>query len=346
VLTSGRLRSATVAMGDMPRTASAPSGMSEPNKRIVVTGGCGYVGARLSGDLVRRGHLVTVIDDLSNGRLTNLGLEAGKVDLCVADVRDEAAVTRCLAARRPDAVVHLAALHFIPACEAEPRRTIETNVIGTYRLLRACRAVSSITSVVLASTAAVYRPSDARHREDDELGPTDTSGATKLRMERLGNAFHRETDVPLAVARLFNVFGRGETNPHLIPTIIEQARRGGRLRLGNLSTFRDYIHVSDVAEALLRLAHAAPREQYLVCNVGREVEVDGYTVVETIGRLLGRELKIDEDSARTRLNDRPHSCSNCSRAREVLGWSARTSFETGLRAALEEPAKVPSPLSG
>jgi nucleoside-diphosphate-sugar epimerase len=75
--------------------------------------------------------------------------------------------------------------------------------------------------------------------------------------------------------------------------------------------------------------------------VGREVEVNGYSVVETIGRLLGRELKIDEDPGRTRRDDRLHSCSDCSRAREVLGWSARTSFETGLRAALEEPAKVP-----
>lgn len=315
--------------------------MSEPSNRIAVTGGCGYVGARLSRDLVRRGHLVTVIDDLSGGRLANLGSEATEVDLCVADVRDESAVTQCLMARRPDAVVHLAALHFIPACEADPRRTIETNVSGTYGLLRACRVVSSITSVVLASTAAVYRPSYARHHEDDELGPTDIYGATKLRMEGLGNAFHCETDVPLAVARLFNVFGPGETNPHLIPTIIEQARRGGRLRLGNLSTCRDYIHVSDAAEALLRLACAAPREQHLVCNIGREVEVDGYTVVETIGRLLGRELEIDEDPARTRLNDRPHSCSDCSRAREALGWSAHTSFESGLRAALEEPANAP-----
>ena len=117
--------------------------MSEPSNRIVVTGGCGYVGARLTRDLVRRGHRVTVIDDLSAGRSTSLGPEVGEVDLCVADLRDESAVTRCLAARRPDAVLHLAALHFIPTCEADPARTIETNVHGTYRLLRACRAVPS-----------------------------------------------------------------------------------------------------------------------------------------------------------------------------------------------------------
>jgi UDP-glucose 4-epimerase len=312
--------------------------------RAVVTGGCGFVGAELSRALVRAGHAVTVIDDLSCGRRVNLGPEADEVELCQADLRDEFAVGRCLARSRPDAVVHLAALHFIPACEADPRRTIDTNVGGTRRLLRACRAVSSIQSVVLASTAAVYRPRNDPHSEDDELGPTDVYGVTKLRMERIGRAFHRVTGVPLGIARLFNVFGPGETNPHLIPSVIQQARRGGAPRLGNLSTFRDYIYVGDVADALLRLVDAAPRERTVVCNVGREVAVDGYTVVNAIGRLLGRELTIADDPCRMRPNDRPHSCSDCSRAQTTLGWSARTGFEAGLLAALEHRSGLPTPM--
>jgi UDP-glucose 4-epimerase len=310
--------------------------------RIVVTGGCGFVGACMSRDLVRQGHDVTVIDDLSVGSQENLGPEAAHIDLCVVDIRDRAAIARCLKRKRPDAVVHLAAVHFIPACESDPQGTLETNVGGTLGLLHACRHISSIGAVVLASTAAVYRPSSTPHREGDPLGPTDIYGATKLRMEQLGAQFHRETGMPLAVARLFNVFGPGETNPHLIPTIVEQAQHGDILHVGNLSTSRDYVHVEDVARALRTLLDDGPRQGGITCNIGSEVAVDGQTLVRTIGRLLGRELSVRADPTRFRMSDRPHLCSDCSRARTVIRWSASTSLEEGLRSLLRETVEAGS----
>ena len=189
--------------------------------RALVTGGCGFVGSALCSQLMETGHEVVALDDLRLG--SEDSLPTG-VPLTVADVRDPA-LERILVAHRPDVVFHLAAIHFVPACEDEPAEAISVNVEGTQRVL-AASAAAGAAAVVLASSAAVYAPSPAPHRETSALGPTDVYGHTKLWAEQLASLHNARTGQPIGVARLFNVYGPGETNPHLIPTIIEQARRG------------------------------------------------------------------------------------------------------------------------
>ena len=158
-------------------------------------------------------------------------------------------------------VIHLAALHFIPACNRDPQRAIRVNVDGTQGVLKAAADAASVVGVVVASTAAVYAPSTEAHSESSTIGPTDIYGLTKLWSEQLAELFARSTGKSVGIARLFNVFGPGETNPHLIPTIVRQLQQGPELRLGNLSTKRDYVYVEDVARGLIALAESVRRRR-------------------------------------------------------------------------------------
>jgi UDP-glucose 4-epimerase len=307
-------------------------------ERVIVTGGCGYVGSSLSRQLVEAGNDVMIVDDFSVSVPENLDPEtASKVQITQLDINDTENLKSTFEGFQPSAVFHLAALHFIPACDKNPTKAIHINVEGTQSLFDAAAATPSVQSVVITSTAAVYQPSDDSHSEESTVGPSDIYGLTKLWDEQLAALFHRKTQIPVGIARLFNVFGPGETNPHLIPAIIKQLASGNDLHLGNLTTKRDYIYVDDVAAALIKLGVACREYGTLTCNVGSEREIDGHELIDTIARILNRELTIHTNPARVRKSDRPHLLSDCTRAHEKLGWSATTSLEEGLQAAFERP---------
>ena len=306
--------------------------------KTVVTGGCGFIGAHVCAELVRSGEDVAIVDDLSVGSRRNLeAVDAGAVEVQAVDVRDEASLTRFFQTSRPEKVIHLAAVHFIPRCEADPVSAIRTNVEGTQTLLQACTAAGSVHSVVLASSGAVYRPDTSAHRETDALGPTDVYGHTKQWTEQLGHLFHAKTEIAVGIARIFNTFGPGETNPHFIPSVILQLTHGDTVRVGTLSTRRDYVYVSDVASAIVRLGELCPEHGLLTCNIGREEAIEGSRIVELIGRALGRDVKVEVDQERVRVDDRPVLASDCRLAHSKLGWHAQTGLDEGIEAAIERP---------
>jgi UDP-glucose 4-epimerase len=303
----------------------------------MVTGGCGFVGSALVRMLVEEGaEDIVVLDDCSLGVPENLGPALSSVTLETVDIRDRDAVSEVIGAHSPKAVIHLAAIHFIPACDNDPKRCIDVNVGGTQSVLDGC-ALASVETVVLASTAAVYAPASGAHTDDSEVGPIDVYGLSKRWDEQLGHLFHQKTGIPVAIARLFNVFGPRETNPHLLPAIICKAQTSDELWLGNLNTKRDYVFVDDVAEGLIALAANAPEHRWITCNLGREEAVDGFELVRAVGEVLGRELSVVTDPARMRASDRPLLLSDCSRAHSILSWRAQTSLQDGLRAAIAEP---------
>lgn len=308
-------------------------------KRILVTGGCGFVGAPLVRLLADRGDQVWVYDDLSRGTAERLsGYLDNGVRLVVADVRDLARLGEVLGKQRPDLVVHLAAMHFIPDCDASPDTCLSTNVVGTQTVMDAIAASDPMPPLLYASSAAVYGPDSQPHRErGSRLAPTDVYGCSKLAGEQLVDAFAHRTGTACSMARLFNVYGPDETNPHLIPTVIRQAQVDQGLRLGNLTTRRDYVFTEDVARALTLLGDATMDGQSATCNVGTGEAHTGTEVVAVVGKLVGKNLTVLSDPERTRPSDRPVLRADINWAREHLGWAPAVPFEEGLRLTVNRP---------
>lgn len=289
---------------------------------VVVTGGAGFIGKALVQDLVAAGHRVVVIDNLSMSREADVPSGA---ELVEADIRNLSVVQGVLERERPTTVYHLAAIHFIPACEADPAGCISVNTAGATTVLEACSLISQQPACVVASTGAVYGPSLRAHRESDELAPVDVYGLSKLWMEQIAELFASRRGMHVAVARLFNTYGPGETNPHFIPALIDQVNAAGPVRVGNIETRRDYVHLSDVARALQ--AMAGRRGTF---NVGSGRALSGHEVIAAISGVLGRKLEIETDPARLRTSDRPLLLSDPSSAAEHLGWRAEVPFEKGI----------------
>jgi UDP-glucose 4-epimerase len=314
--------------------------------RCLVTGGCGFVGSALVRRLLAESCEVVVVDDLSRGSRENFGPDQDQVPVMREDVTNS--LGRIFSSFQPQAVFHLAALHFIPDCDADPTRCLRVNVGGTRSVLKATAALRDRVSLVLASSAAVYAPADGPHQEQgDSLGPVDVYGYSKLWAEELATGFAARTGTAVGIARLFNVFGPGETNAHFIPSLICQMKAEESVRLGNLSSKRDYVFVDDVADALLRLArygsdgrcvdgHCVDGQPATV-NVGSGRAYSGREVVDALSGFTPAGVAPTIDPSRIRPVDRPTLLADPTLAQKLLDWTPRTGLLDGLRAAWERP---------
>ncbi len=304
-----------------------------PAPRVLVTGGAGFVGVPLVRRLLANGADVMVIDDFSTaspGRLDHL---SPHLRIEPIDITDAKAVDDAVAAWRPTHCVHLAAIHFIPRCRAEPSATVATNILGTQHVIDALRSNAPGCRVLLASSADVYRPGMRPHREDAPTGPGNVYGLTKLTSESLVRFAAEDGALEAISARFFNVYGPGETNPHLIPEIVAQIKGGAkRVHLGNLTPRRDYVFVEDVAATVVALLDHAPAST--VVNVGTGRSHSAERVVELVGELLGSPLGVVVDPARVRPSDRANLQADIGLLQSLVPGACGTSLEDGLRQLL------------
>jgi UDP-glucose 4-epimerase len=299
-----------------------------------VTGAAGFLGSHVVDCLLARGVPVLAVDDGSTGKEAFLAPHAGNPSFMLAwqDIRDAAALRLLFETHRPAAVVHLAAVHFIPACMADPPRTVSCNVHGTQCILSAARA-AGVERLWFASTGDVYTPSDAPHREaDSPTGAFNIYGLTKLMGEQLV-AFESRSrpEARFIIGRLFNLYGPRETNPHFLPEVLGQLRanRHATLRLGNLAPTRDLVPVADAAQAVVATMGAAPPGVTTV-NIATGTAVSMQHVLDLIGKILGTPLAVETDPAKFRLIERAHLRANVVKLRELIGWSPHADLHSGL----------------
>lgn len=303
---------------------------------ILVTGGAGFIGSHLVGQLAETGANVLVVDNCVGGAES---LVPADVRFETVDIRD-ARFVDLVDAFDPSSIVHLAAHHYIPYCNAHPEETFRVNVMGTRNLLAAARDLSDLETMVFASSAAVYPPRQGANDEASDTGPTDIYGETKLVGEDLMRLFQQETNTATVTARLFNVYGPNETNAHLIPTIVQQVRRGDRrIELGNLTPKRDFVHVSDVTRALTTLLTEF-EDGYATYNVGTGTEYSVREVVEKTSDALGEDIDIVQAEDRVRESERPQLKADISRIQADFGWAPEVDLVAGLRGLLGEEEEV------
>lgn len=297
--------------------------------RILVTGGAGFVGSHVCPLLNKNGGDVVVVDDLSVGSETNV---PDDIRLINQDITEQEAVD-IVSEVNPEVILHLAAIHYVPYCNDNPGEAHGTNVVGTRHILEGARR-ADVNKVVFASSAAVYPPREGPNPEESELEPIDVYGETKVLGEDLCRLFAADTGTPTAAARLFNIFGTNETNPHLIPAIIDQVKSGKEVELGNLTPRRDFVFVTDVAEALGKMIVEDPVTTYRAYNVGTGQDRSVEEVFKTVKDLVEGDVELVQDENRMRESDRSNLEADPFRIRSELGWEPSVSFEDGIRQVL------------
>jgi UDP-glucose 4-epimerase len=322
--------------------------------KILVTGGAGYIGGTVAGLLTARGHQAVVYDNLSHGRRE---LVPAGVDFVLGELSDRSAIEDLFIAAknegRPfDGVLHFAALIEAGESMVKPEIYFRNNTASTLALLEAMLAHGP-RRLVFSSTAAVYgEPESVPIQEDARLQPTNAYGESKLLVEHMLTWFNRIHGLHYASLRYFNVAGapegpdgitRGEAHEpesHLIPLVLDVAlgRRpsiriyGEDYPTPDGTCIRDYIHVSDLADAHLLALEALETRDRLIFNLGNGQGFSVRQVIESARRVTGHPIPAEVHPRRP--GDPAVLIASSDKAIRELGWKPRyTQLDDILRTA-------------
>ena len=304
--------------------------------KAFVTGGAGFIGSNLVDALAGRGDEVTVVDDLSTGRASNLeDALAGGAVLHEADIRDGERLAGLVEAAAPDVIFHLAAQIDVRRAVADPAFDAHVNVIGTINVLEAARR-AGVRRIVNSSTGgAIYGDAATIPTPEDHVAaPMAPYGQSKLAAEGYLGLYERLYGLSSASLRYANVYGPRQ-DPHgeggVVAIFCGKLTEGGApVAFGDGRQTRDYVYVGDVVAANLA---AADSDWAGACNVGTGTETSVIELAAALGA-LGDGAPFELTFAPARTGEIVRSAVDPSLAREVLGWEARVELAEGLERTL------------
>jgi UDP-glucose 4-epimerase len=302
---------------------------------VLVTGGAGYVGSVCCAELLRLGHSVTVVDDLSTGFRDAVPDAAQFVRL---DIGDRAALESLARSARFDVVFHFAAKALIPESVVNPGIFFQHNVACTISMLEALRA-AGIARFVFSSSAAVYGiPDGASISEDSPKNPVNSYGETKLMIERVLEWYARAYGWSVLAFRYFNAAGatddlgeRHEPETHIIPLLLRAASGeqafftiyGDDYPTPDGTCLRDYVHVLDIAQAHICALKQMEQPGMRAFNIGLGESYSVRQICHAAEQVTGRPIPVRVGPRRP--GDPPVLCASPQRIMEELGWRPRRS---------------------
>jgi dTDP-glucose 4,6-dehydratase len=299
-------------------------------KRLLVTGGAGFIGSEFVRQGIQRGYEITVLDKLSYaGDLERLKEVKGEIAFYKVDITDSESIKRVFEAKRPDAVVHWAAESHVDRSIADATPFLESNIKGTQVLLDIAKDYR-IKKFINVSTDEVYGDlrEDGQFFETTPLNPSSPYSVSKASADMLGRAYHRTYGLPVITVRPSNNYGPWQYPEKLIPVVILNAVNNKKVPVyAKGENIREWLFVADCAEAVFAvLDNGSIGEIY---NVGSREEKRNIDVVRTILKILGKPEDLIEF-----VKDRPghdfRYSLNADKIKEQVGWKSRTHFSEGI----------------
>jgi UDP-glucose 4-epimerase len=302
---------------------------------VLVTGGAGYVGSVCCAELLRRGHSVTVLDDLSTGFRDAVPAGAAFFQI---DIGDRPSLQSLVNHIRFDVVFHFAAKALVPESVTDPGTFFQKNVASSITLLEVLRE-AKIKNFVFSSSAAVYgMPERVPIREDDPRNPVNSYGETKLMLERALDWYGRAYGWSVTALRYFNAAGatpehgeRHDPETHIIPLLLQAA--AGERRFFSIygddydtpdgTCLRDYVHVLDIAEAHICALARMNQPGIRAYNIGLGYSYSVREVCRAVERVVGKSLPVRVEERRA--GDPAVLCASPERIMNELGWKPKHS---------------------
>ncbi len=317
--------------------------------RFVVTGGAGFIGSNTVDELVRRGHSVVVLDDLSSGKEENLAESRNKITFIKGSITDIEVVRKAM--HEAECVLHLAARTSVPRSVKDPIETNRINIDGTLNVLVAARD-AKVKRVVFAASSSAYGETAILPKvETMEPQPISPYGVTKYVGELYAQTFGRCYGLENVSLRYFNIFGprQDPSSPYsgalakFCTAFLEDTQP---VIFGDGEQTRDFTYVENAVQANL-LACEAPHASGKVFNIGVGERFSLNQTVALLCKISGKNLEAKYDPPRE--GDIRDSQADISQAREFLGYEPKVGFEEGLRRtfewyrAMQEKASTPAP---
>ena len=303
--------------------------------KYVITGGAGFIGSHVVVELLKRKHHVTVIDNLSSGKMENLRGYLKKIKFIKGDIINLPLLKKAI--RGHDYIIHLAALISVPESVSNPLEYHEVNVTGTFNVLEAAR-LAKVKKVVFASSSAVYgQVGNQAVKENDFLKPISPYGVSKLFGEQYCQMFYEVLNLPTVSLRFFNVYGPNQSlRSHyasVIPKFISSIHRGLRPPIhGTGKQIRDFVYVTDIVQAIL-LSVKYKKADGLALNVALGKSYSILDIVANINKLL--KANIEPAFTPPRLGDVFITKADINKIKRIIKYKPLVGFKEGLRKTLQ-----------
>ncbi len=309
-------------------------------RRVLITGGTGFIGSHLAELLAKKNFKVIVFDRYNiNYNLGNLSNSKFKknIDFIFGDIRDYDSVVK--ASKNCDIIFHLAALIGIPYSYVSPLAYVKTNIEGTYNVLEAAKNLKTkkifITSTSEVYGSAKYLPIDESH----PLQPQSPYSASKIAADNLALSYYHSFNLPVNILRPFNVYGPRQSQRAIIPTLIKQiiySKNNGYVEVGNISPRREFNYVSDVCEGFLSSIKLKNNGQ--IINIGNGYDVSIKELSQILARLMNKKirLKLNKKRVRPSKSEVMQLRSSFKKAKRLLKWEPVYKNLNGLEKGLRE----------
>lgn len=266
--------------------------MSEKRK-IIITGGAGFIGSQLGYELVKQGWDVVLLDNLWAGNLDNLVIDGKTFGTFLAkDIRGTDLASYI---RGAEIVFHLAGIAALPVCESRPQFAYDVNTSGTANVLEAAR-LAGVRRVLFSSTSAVYECSPGEcHKENDPVAPNLVYACSKVSAEAMCRAFAANYGMDIIIARFFNVYGPHQDVRRQSPpftSYIARELHAGRspILYNNSDVKRDYVHAADVIRLLIKMIDAGRKYPGEIFNVGSGTGYSVPDLYQRMCRVAGKQI--------------------------------------------------------
>jgi CDP-glucose 4,6-dehydratase len=296
------------------------------NKTVLVTGSTGFAGGHLSQYLHQLGANVRCFARSDH----NAPVKGPRSKVVIGDIQDYQSLLEAL--REVDIAFHLAATTLIPETRAKIFGTFSTNSLGTLNFLMAARE-RKVKKLVYVSTCHVYGKQERMPiTEEAPPHPIDIYSASKLAGESLALSFAEMEDMDISISRAFNHYGPGQRPEFLIPSIILRLLKEQTLEMGNPVPTRDFTYVDDIARGYVLLGERGKSSEIYHFSSGEERSVR--QIVDTIVNLssMNPVIRWNPDARRV---DISRSLGDSSKAKRLLGWSPRVTFEEGVKTTID-----------
>ena len=311
-------------MGERPKVENVAK---LKNKKVLVTGGAGFIGSYLVDDLVAQKNQVVVIDNLSSGKRENINPRA---KFYKVDIRSKE-ISKIFKKEKPEVVFHIAAYPIVEKALRNPIAAFDTNIMGTVNVLEACRAIRNIKSIIVASSDKAYGKSKKLpYKETSPLQGDHPYDAPKSSADLIAQTYFKTYDLPILITRFSNVFGPRDYNTsRIIPGIMEAVMNKKTLLIrSDGKMVREYTYVKDIVQGCIALA-TYKKSFGEAFNFGSNNIFSVIEVVKKSQATLGK--KVEYKILNNAKNEIPKQYLDWSKAKEKLKWQPKTSFDQGIK---------------
>lgn len=297
-------------------------------KNILVTGGAGFIGSHLVDRLIKEGHKIAVIDNLSTGKKENLN---PKVKFYKIDIRDPE-IWEIFEKEKPQVVFHLAAQPIVDTAYKNPLETIETNIIGTANILEACRLKSNPKAIIVSSSDKAYGKSLILPcTEQSPLRGDHPYEVSKTATDLLTQTYFKTYNSPVAITRFGNTFGPRDFNfSRIIPGALKSIIKNEELLIrSDGKMIREYVYVKDIVDGCIKLAQNIDKVKGEAFNFGSKNIFSVLDAIKKIEEILN--IRINYKILNVAKNEIPKQYLDWSKAKKMLAWQPKISFEEGIK---------------